>query len=451
MHSRLLLMLVIPAIWAQLPAPPTQPGAPLPLSLKRAVEIALAPDGNTRVQLAAESIRTAEARSGQARAALFPNVDGSASYQSFTRNLAAFGISLPSLPPPFDAFRIPTFVGPVDVYDTRFNATQTVFDFSTIRRYQASKVAIRAAKAEAQGTRDQVADQVARAYLAAIRAEAVVETATANVRLSEELVRLATNQKSAGTGTGIEVTRANSQLANDRQRLEVARNDLDLARLSLLRLLGLQLDGPIELIDKMPYTPAEPPPADLAVKQALDTRSELRAQTDRELGARLSYSATKWERLPSLAATGDYGVIGASTDQMLPTRTVALSLRIPIFDGGRRDARREEAASQYRQEQIRTRDARQQVELEVRQALHSLASARAQVAAAQEGLRLADQELEQARRRYEAGVTTSIEVTDAQARLQRARENQVNALFNYNLGRISLSSATGTIQDFVNQ
>ncbi len=63
--------------------------------------------------------------------------------------------------------------------------------------------------------------------------------------------------------------------------------------------------------------------------------------------------------------------------------------RIPIFDGGRRDARRAESASQYRQQRIRTADLRDQVELDVRLALDSLRSADAQVKAAEEGLTLA--------------------------------------------------------------
>jgi outer membrane protein TolC len=62
---------------------------------------------------------------------------------------------------------------------------------------------------------------------------------------------------------------------------------------------------------------------------------------------------------------------------------------------------------------------------------------------------LSEKELAQARRRYEAGVTNSIEVTDAQTRLQRARDNLTNALYNDNLSRIDLSSAMGTIQALV--
>ena len=444
MHRCLWLFLLTPVLWGQ-QTPVLQ------LSLKRAVEIALAPDGNTRVQLAAQSIQIAQARSAQARAAFLPNLDGTASYQSFTRNLEAFGLSIPSIRLPGFTFAIPTFVGPIDVYDVRLNASQSIFDFSSIWRYQAARESVKATKADAQGTKDQVADQVARAYMTALRAESVREAAQANLRLSEELVRLATNQKTAGTGTGIEVTRGQVQLANDRQLLEVAQNDVDRARLNVLRLLGLKLDGAIAFTGKMTFAPVDAVSPEQAWKTARENRADLKAQQSRESSARLSDNATKWERLPSLGAAADYGAIGAQTDHMIPTRTIAVSLRVPIFDGGRREARRAESFAEFRQEQIRTRDIAQQAELEIRQALDAIRSAQAQVSAAEEGLRLADQELAQARRRYQAGVTTSVEVTDAQARLERARENRVTALFNYNVARVDLSSATGTIQEFVNR
>ena len=69
-------------------------------------------------------------------------------------------------------------------------------------------MAVEAVKADNEGTRDQVTDQVARAYLTGLRAEASLETAKANVELSEALLKLAQSQKAAGTGTGIEITRA---------------------------------------------------------------------------------------------------------------------------------------------------------------------------------------------------------------------------------------------------
>jgi outer membrane protein TolC len=446
MNRLRIAVLLLPLISLAQETPPV-----LQVSLKRAVEIALSPDGNNRVQLAVESIRIAEGQSAEARAAFLPSVDGTASYRNFTQNLAAFGISSQSFGLPGVVLPIPTVVGPINVYDMRLSGSLNILDASSIRRYQAARSAVQAAKADAQGTKDQVADQVARAYMTVIRAEAALESAQSNLKLSEELLRLAQNQKTAGTGTGIEVTRAQSQLANDRQGLEVSRNDVDRARLNLLRLIGVRLDGSIELTDRMTYVPVDLVSPEQAWSTAQTNRADLKAQQEREKSARLSYSAVKWESAPSIGASGDYGTIGAQTDHLLPTHTAEIALRVPIFDGGRRQARRAESFAEYRQEQIRARDLRQQAELEIRQALDSIRSAQAEVTAANEGIQLADQELAQARRRYQAGVTTSVEVTDAQARLERARQNQVNALFNYNIARVDLSSATGTIQEFVNR
>jgi outer membrane protein len=122
---------------------------------------------------------------------------------------------------------------------------------------------------------------------------------------------------------------------------------------------------------------------------------------------------------------------------------------VPIFDGGRRDARRAESASQLRQESVRTADLRAQVELEIRLALDSLQSAEDQVKVATEGLQQSEREVEQAHRRYQAGVTSSIEPTDAQTRLARARDNRIAALLAYNIARINLAQAMGAVSQII--
>jgi outer membrane protein len=423
-----------------------QPTA-LQLTLKQAVDLALAPDGSTRVKLAAEAIRQAEARSAEARAALLPDIEGAVSEENQTRNLKAFGFVFPHISIP--GFSIPTFVGPFDAFDARASVTETLFDFSSIRGYQAAKVAAEATKADNQGTRDQVTDQVARAYLTGLRAQAALDTAKANVELSEALLKLSQSLKTAGTGTGIEVTRADVQLANDRQQLIVAENGVERSHLELLKVIGLTLDRPVELTGALAYAPVENLDPSQALSTARKNRAELKAQQDREKSSKLSYSGVKFERLPSVAAFGDYGSSGSTITNSVPTRTFGASLKIPIFDGGRRDARRAESASEYRQEQIRTQDLRDQIELDVRLALQSLRSADAEVKAAEDGLKLSENELAQAQRRYKAGVSNSVEVTDAQTRLQRARDNRINALYNYNVARIDLGTATGTIRSML--
>src|SRR5579863_2072977 len=243
----------------------------LQLSLKQAVDIALAPKGNTRVRLAQEALKQAQTRSDEARAALLPDLESYVQYQNETNNIKAFGFNFSSfIPPALFPAGVPSFpslLGPFNLLDVRATVQQNVFDFSSLRRFQASKVAIEAVKADNEGTRDQVTDQVARAYLASLRAQASLDTARANVELSEALLRLAQSQKNAGTGTGIEITRAQVQLANDRQLELVAENELDRSRLQMLKVIGLRLDSPVELTGKLEYVPTD----SVEVGQALAT------------------------------------------------------------------------------------------------------------------------------------------------------------------------------------
>ncbi len=427
--------------------PQEQPG-PLALSMKQAVDIATSTEGNTNIKLAGEALVQSRERSLEARSALLPNVDGSVNYQDLTRNLAAMGFSLKT-PIAIPGLQIPTFVGPFQTLDFRATGTQSLLDFSSIRRYQSSKSGISAAKSDVESTQEQVAGQVARAYLAAVRADADVQSAQANIELSQALLKQAENLKNAGTGTGIEITRAKVQLADDQQRLLDSRNNRRSAHLRLLRAMGTRLDTDLQLTDTLRFIPVDEVTLEQARQQALKLRPDLAAQNNREDTARLSAQATRFERLPSVAAFGDYGTVGTGAANLLPTRTVGISVRIPVFDGGKRDARRVESASQFRAEQDRTKDLKQQIELDVRLALDELHSAEEQVKVAQDGLALANAEMTQARRRYEAGVAINLEVTDAQTRLARAQDNQTAALYKYNLARVDLAQAMGKIRSMV--
>ncbi len=315
----------------------------LPLSLKRAVEIALAPEGNPRVALAEEGMRQAQSKIAEARADFLPDLDASVQERRQTVSLRTFGFDFPF--PTGLGFAFPSVVGPFPVFDARATAQQRVFDFSTIRRFQASKSAAAASRSDVAATRDQISDQVARAYLACLRADASLDTARANVDLSEALLKLAQTQKTAGTGTGIEITRAQVQLSNDRGRLTVAANDRRRAQLQLMKAMGLRLDATLALSDKLAFQAVDPLPVQSALQKARDARAELKSQKEKEQTARLNYGAVKAERLPSVSAFADYGSIGPELVGARPTYTYGITLKVPVFDGGRREARNAETLS----------------------------------------------------------------------------------------------------------
>jgi len=463
------LFLAVPlAAWAADPIPER---GPLVLTLKRAVELAVSPEGNTYIQLSDENVRQAKDRTAEARSAFLPDIEAQAGEETAMKSLAALGLDLATdqtllgaengLTGSFAPIEktllngiirdIPRVVGPFTSVDVRVRATEDLLDVSNIRRYQASKAALRATKDDRNNTEVSVSSTVAKAYLTALRADADVEAGQANVALAEAVLKQSENQKNAGTGTGIEVTRAKVQLSNEKQHLLAAQNERNKSYLQLLRAMGLNLATELQLTDKLSYEPVDPVTVEEAKAAALKTRPDVKAQEERESSASLNASSVKYERLPSLVAFADYGTTGTNGTivSLLPTRDYGFALRVPIFDGGRRDARRAETASQFRQERVRTNDLHEQVELEIRTSLDSLHSAEEQFKVAEEGLTLSDSEFTQARRRYAAGVASNLEVTDAQTRLDRARDNRINALYGYNLARIDLGRAMGNVRQMI--
>ena len=126
-----------------------------------------------------------------------------------------------------------------------------------------------------------------------------MEAYQANVSLAEAVLKQAENQKSAGTGTGIEVTRAKVQLSNEKQHLLVVRNERSKTHLQLLRVMGLNLATELELTDKLSYESVDAISVEQAETEALKNRPDVKAQAEREAASRLHANAVRVERLPT--------------------------------------------------------------------------------------------------------------------------------------------------------
>jgi len=140
---------------------------------------------------------------------------------------------------------------------------------------------------------------------------------------------------------------------------------------------------------------------------------------------------------------GDYGYIG--DQRLLGTYDWGIQVSIPIFDGLRREGRIEEAKAMANEIDVRRRDLRQKVAIEVRGALLDLASARQEADAVREALRLAQQEVAQAQERFRAGVAGNADVITASLALNSARTQAVDALASYQGAKVALARAVGSV------
>ena len=189
------------------------------------------------------------------------------------------------------------------------------------------------------------------------------------------------------------------------------------------------------------------PDENTAIAQALRSRADLRSLDEQFAAVGQQASAVRAERLPTVSAFGDYGTIGKNGGSLLPTYNWGVQLSLPIFDGLRREGRVEEQTALQHEVDVRRRDLREQASVEVRTALLDLGSAREAVAATQERVRLAEQEVAQASERFRAGVAGNADVFTASISLNGARTQVVDALAAFQTSRIALARAQGSARE----
>ena len=412
------------------------------LSLEQAISLAI--ENNLATLLAQEREKEARGFQKESRSGLLPNISGTAYQANLTENLAALG---------FNGSRFPgftsTFIGPFNNFDARVRLQQTIFSLEAIRNYQAGRAGVHVAQFQEDVAREQVATAAALAYLESMRADRSVAAAQANVTLAQTLLKLAQDQRSAGVATGVDVTRAETRLAQEQVRLSRAQTDTEQARLQLQRITGLPLESAFTLTDPLRFDVETLPAVENAVAAGEADRAEVRAAAAEVTTSNYEKGAARAEQLPWLEFLGDYGISGITPfKSALPTRRYAVQLNVPIFNGGLTRGRIQVATSREAQAELQLASVRGQVEEDVRLAYSGLRTTADTVRAADLSVTLAERELEMARDRFRAGVGDNIELVTAQTALANARLDQVTALAVYNGARLNLAAALGRAQTF---
>jgi outer membrane protein len=414
---------------------------PLRLTLHEAVRMALRQ--NPQVQVA--NLDVAESREDKsiARSALLPQANLQASDAATRRNLEAFiGRRIPGFP---------QHVGPFQTFQAGPGFSASLFDLTLWRRWQASRQTLEGTQAQELTVREQTTLLVVSQYLGSLRASADVRAAQSRVELAQALYGQAVELQKHGISTALDTLRANVELQNEKQRLIVAETQHKTALLGLAQLLNLDAHQSVELRDDMSFFQTPEFQAAETVESAYAHRPEMAALLARQSAARLEESAAGESRLPRINVGGNWGYLGASAPTSIPSYQYQVTLDVPLFTGGRLRAENAKAQIELRKIDRRIADLKSRIALEVKTAMEQLDAARNEVQVASLGVKLAKDEVDQARERFEAGVANNIEVTTAQDALSRANDNQIAALYRYNQARADLAHAMGQIEQLYAQ
>lgn len=422
---------------AQLPPSPpasTTPNGELALTLSDAVARALTQ--NLSLVLEEQRARTADAGALKARSDLLPTLTGRIGEVRQRVNLAAFGFSgFPG---------VPSVVGPFNVFDARVYVVQPVFDLKALYGSRAATASQRAAQHGLDDAKDVVVAIASTLYVQTLAAESRLTSLRAQRATAEVLLQLARDRKQAGLSAGIDVLRADLQVQREQQRLIEAQNTFDKTKLQLARAIGLSLDQPFRLVDRMPDKPLPAPSVDDALRRAQETRADLRAASARVEAAEASLRAARGESLPTFAISGDYGDIGQTLATARSTFSISGNVRVPLFEGTRGRGRTLEADATLAARKAELGDLRNRVAFEVRSALLDADAAQAALAVANSAVTLAEQQLEQARDRFAAGVADTLEVTQAQEAIALANDSRILSLSALYSSKVALARAVGT-------
>jgi outer membrane protein TolC len=395
--------------------------------------LAAAVDNNPDVLLYKERIEAARGQIRTQLGAMLPNLSSTIRQTRQTQFLGTFGLA-------------PVRSDPFSIFDARVNASQNLLSVSLIQRWRASRELLHVSEAESESRTFDTMASVALTYMEALKAMSMAKMHEANQQVMNDLLGLVKQRQRVGAATGLDLARLDAQLAGERQQTSISYYTVEHAKLNLLNLLALPYDTLLVLTDEFRLDVLDPPAVQAAVEDALKQRPEIMAQATRVRATELTYSSITGERLPSLVAQGDYGLIGNRWTNTLDTYNVALLLQVPIFDGGQREGRIAESRSQLRQEALRLQSIVNHVTMEVHDAMAAVAAAKDQVGIAQAGMQSALKELGLARERYTVITASShFELTNGLTAVARARENLVEALFQLNAARVNLARATGSL------
>ena len=414
-----------------------QETAPLKLTLKQAVDLAL--KENPQVQIAV--LNLAESREDRtiARSGLLPQADLRVSESAVRENLEAlFGKPFPGLP---------QHIGPFAIFQAGPGFSFPILDLTAFRRWQSASHEVLATGHDSEDVREQTVLLVVSQYLGSMQASANVTAAQSRVELAQALYEQAKDLQQHGVGTGLDTLRAQVELQNQQQRLIEFQTALKTSLYGLARLLSVDPNQPLELADQPSFFATPGFPGDTSLGQAYAARPEMLALAERQREAEFARKQAGEERLPTLSVNGNWAYQGLSAPTAIPSYTYAATVDVPLVTSGRIHAQIARSDLELKKIDQRRQDLKNQIALEVKTAVAQLDSARHEVDVANLGVTLAKQEVDQARDRFAAGVANNIEVIQAQDALERASNNQISALYAYNQSRADLARATGHIQE----
>lgn len=405
---------------------PTQPAyAESALTLDEALTTAL--KNHPQILEARENLNGAEAGAGQAMANYYPQISIAADWNRGSSYLTAL-----------------QNIRTTEVNSTALYLKQTIYDFGrTSGAVDAARGNRDAADKTLRITRQDLTLRIKSAFYLLFASEKQVAAVRQTVKARAQVHGQALEFFNQGVRAKVDVVRAESNLFAAKSALIRAENNLEIARLELANSMGMaSLEGRA-LEEPSPGTSPPLPERNLAQQEAIQNRAELKLLANQKTAANANLKTARGSYLPILSATASIGYADRDFPPAGNIWGVGLNLTMPLFTGFSSVEQVREANAAINAIAARQNSFRLQIIKEseaawlgVNEASARMVSTAKEVAAANENQMLAEG-------RYQEGVGSIIEVTDAQSQSLDAQTAHIQAIYDYCTALARLDRAVG--------
>jgi len=406
------------------------------LTLDEAVAMAL--EHQPQILARVGDYLAAQQRVAQALSPLLPQLSGL--WNGFESQTVSQSTSLATAGVPLSMQRTVTVATRSVSTTASITASQLLWDFGkTWAATDAAKATAESVRQDVELQKDLIALAVKESYFNLLFAARLVVVNAQAVDRAELNLRSARGFFEVGTRPKFDVTRAEVDVANARVDLIRSQNAVSLARIALNTAMGIAVNAPTRVKDILAYQVFQLDRENL-VAEALSRRPEYRQAKVRFEASEAVTRQTFRDFFPNVVGSGTYG---AGRPDMNEIYSFGVQLNWSIFDGGNKAAKYRESLAARDAAQARIRDTELSIWQQVEQAHVSLAEAEERIGAAGKAVESAQENFRLGQGRFDAGVGTIIELTDAQLALTRAQSVEAQALTDYRVAIARLERALG--------
>lgn len=460
MKYKITILIYVLTLWsfsglrAQSPAKNVGSQGPYKMSLKEAVDFALA--NNLNVRNAQMDVQSAEEKVKETFGIGLPSVSAGAQLmhspkvQPFVGEAAADGIGIFGPQPGVKKGQaLPIYLALPNTAGATLQLNQLIFDGSYMVGLKASSTFKQLSVKQLQQSKIAVAENVTKAYYGVLVNNERIKILDINLMRLDSTIREMRAMQKAGFVEQLDVDRLEVSMNNLKTEKQKTQKLVDLSALLLKFQMGMAQNETLILTDKLEaYKPSS-----LSTSDNYSNRIEYSIlQTQRDL-AILDMKNKKAKYLPSLFASATMGSLtGASKFGNIPDFSnrwfnysmIGFQLNVPIWDFSRDHAVRQTKLSAAKADNGLAL-LKQAIDLEQRQAITNAENANESLKVQQRNLDLAKEVLRVTKIKYKEGVGSNLEVVNAEASLREAQTNYYSALYDALIAQVDMQKATGSL------